>query len=98
GCAVAALLFRLLPPVPPALRARRLLALTLRDLRRLAIHPLPRNSEEWESSMDSRLAALPDSAEPLQRAQLLAALSVGGDILRLRSIYPSLGFDGELDA
>ena len=27
GCAVAALLFRLLPPIPPALRTRRLLAL-----------------------------------------------------------------------
>ena len=39
GCGVAALAFRLLPPLSPALRARRLLALTLRDLRRLAIAP-----------------------------------------------------------
>ena len=37
GCGLAPLAFRLLPPLSPALRARRLLALTLRDLRRLAI-------------------------------------------------------------
>ena len=77
GCAVAPLAFRLLPPLSPALRARRLLALTLRDLRRLAISPLPPRSEDWERRMYDRLAALPDEAEPLQRSQLLAALSVG---------------------
>src|SRR3981189_2451436 len=34
--AIVLLSFRLLPPLSPAYRARRLLALTLRDLRRLA--------------------------------------------------------------
>jgi uncharacterized membrane protein YccC len=43
GCGVAPLAFLLLPPLSPALRVRRLLALTSRDLRRLAIAPvLPR--------------------------------------------------------
>jgi hypothetical protein len=98
GCAVAALLFRLLPPIPPALRTRRLLALTLRDLRRLAIHTSPRNWEKWKSHVYSRLAALPDSAEPLQRAQFLAAFSVGREIICLRRVSPLLGLDRELDA
>jgi uncharacterized membrane protein YccC len=98
GCAVAPLSFRLLPPLSPALRARRLLALTLRDLRRLAISPLPPGPEAWQGRMYGRLEALPDQAEPLQRAQLLAALSVGAEITKLRSISSSLGLSPELNA
>ena len=45
GAGFAALSFRLLPPLSPAFRTRRLLALTLRDLRRLAIG---RNQHDWE--------------------------------------------------
>jgi uncharacterized membrane protein YccC len=97
GCAIAPLSFRLLPPLPPALRARRLLALTLRDLRRLAIHPLP-TAEDWERRMFGRLAALPDQAEPLQRAQLLAAISVGDEVIRLRGIAGLLALGPELEA
>lgn len=98
GSGIGALAFRLLPPLSPALRARRLLALTLRDLRRLAINPpLPR-SANWERRMYDRLAALPDQAESARRAQLLAALSVGTDINHLRHLVPHLGADTELDA
>src|SRR5208337_5631802 len=98
GGAAAMLSFRLLPPLSPALRTRRLLALALRDLHRLAVDSLPPSSEDWEGRMYSRLAALPDIAEPLQRAQLLAALSVGNEIMQLRRISPLLGLDPELDA
>jgi uncharacterized membrane protein YccC len=97
GCAVAPLAFRLLPPLSPALRARRLLALTLSDLRRLAIASLPSTLEEWEGRMYGRLVALPEQAEPVQRAQLLAALSVGTEIIQLRHIAPDLGTAAELD-
>ena len=48
--------------------------------------------------MYSRLAAFPDSAEPLQRAQLLAALSIGNDILQLRHLPPVISLQPELDA
>ena len=41
GAGAAAISFRLMPPLSPAYRARRLLALTLRDLRRLATGPIP---------------------------------------------------------
>jgi uncharacterized membrane protein YccC len=96
GSAVAAVSFRLLPPLSPALRTRRLLAKTLRDLRHLAVGTLHRH-EDWEGRMYSRLAALPDAAEPLQRGQLVAALSVGTAIIRLRRIAPQLGLAAELD-
>ena len=98
GCAIGPLAFRLLPPLSPALRARRLLALTLRDLRRLAISPLPPRSADWERRMYDLLVALPDQAEPLQRAQLLAALSVGADINYLRHLVPRFGATTEFDA
>jgi uncharacterized membrane protein YccC len=98
GVGAAALAFRLLPPLPPALRTRRLLALTLRDLRRLTTGPIPRTANAWEGRVNSRLSALPDQAEPLQRAQLLAALSVGTEIIRLRRIARRLDLHVELDA
>jgi hypothetical protein len=98
GCLVAALSFQLLPSVSPTLRVRRLLALTLRDLRRLAIDSLPPSSEDWESRIYDRLAALPDQAEPLQLAQLMAALAVGTDIVKLRMVAPPLGVAAQLDA
>jgi uncharacterized membrane protein YccC len=98
GCGIGPLAFRLMPPLSPALRVRRLLALTLRDLRRLAISPLPQRSVDWESRMYDRVAALPDESEPLQRAQLLAALSVGSDINQLRLLVTRLGMATELNA
>src|SRR5947208_11102385 len=73
GSGAAALSFRLIPPLSPAFRTRRLLALTLRDLRRLTSGPIPRTSEDWEGRMYGRLSALPDQAQPLQRAEILAA-------------------------
>jgi uncharacterized membrane protein YccC len=98
GCGSAALAFRLLPPLSPALRARRLLGITLRDLRRLAIAPSLPRLEDWEGRMYSRLAALPDQAEPLQRTRMLAALSVGSEIVQLRRIARQFGMDAEFDA
>jgi uncharacterized membrane protein YccC len=98
GCGVAPLAFLLLPPLSPALRVRRLLDLTSRDLRRLAIAPVPPTLNYWESRILSRLTALPDQATPLQRAQLLAGLSIGAEIVGLRQIAAHLGTTAELDA
>ena len=47
--------------------------------------------------MYGRLMALPNQAEPLQRAQLLAALSVGTEIIQLRSFATRLGLGAEVD-
>jgi uncharacterized membrane protein YccC len=97
GVGVATVAFRLLPLPSPEFRTRCLLASALRDLRRLAIAPLPPQSEEWDGRMNGQLAALPDQAEPLQRSRLIAALSVGNAIIE--STHGShLGAAAELDA
>jgi uncharacterized membrane protein YccC len=98
GVGAAALAFRLLPPLSPALQTRRLLALTLWDLRRLTTGLFPRMANAWEGLVYSRLSALPEQAEPLQRAQLLAALSVGTEIIRLRRIVRRFDLHVDLDA
>ena len=97
GLGSAALSFRLLPLSPPASRAGRLLRLVLRDLRRLATGRIPRTAEAWEGRVYSRLSVLPDSAAPLQRSELLAALSVGCEIIRLRNICHRLDLGSGLD-
>jgi uncharacterized membrane protein YccC len=96
GCVIGALSFRLLPPLSPQFRSRRLLGLTLRDLRRLAANPTGKSSKDWKRRLYSRLEALPEKAEPLQRAQLLAALSVGTEIIHLDQLAARIGFLFEL--
>ena len=94
GAGTAALSFRLLPPPSPAFRSARLLALTLRDLRRIAAG---RTAGDWEGHVRARLAVMPNEATPLQRAQLLAALSVGSEIIRLRQLTHGLDLGAEFD-
>jgi uncharacterized membrane protein YccC len=98
GSGIAPVAFKLIPPLSPAFRTRRLLAFALRDLRRLAIAPLPPTLMEWESRMFGRHEALPDSAQPLERAELLAAFSVGCGIIELRRMSAPLGAGVALDA
>jgi uncharacterized membrane protein YccC len=98
GTGVALLSFRLLPPLSPAYRTRRLLALALRDLRRLTTGWIPRTPEGWHGRMSGRLSALPDQAQPLQRSQLLATVSVGTEIFKLRGIARRMDLGSELDA
>jgi uncharacterized membrane protein YccC len=93
GMGAAALSFRILPPLSPAFRTRRLLAVTLRDLRRLAKGHM---QSDWEDRVIGRLSVMPNEATPLQRARLLAALSVGSEILRLRHIAHPLGLEAAL--
>ena len=97
GCAAGALSFRLIPPLSPQFRTQRLLALSLRDLRRLATDP-SRRQRSWEERLYSRIAALPNDAAPRQRAVLVTALTVGGSIVSLRQIAPQLGFAAEFEA
>jgi uncharacterized membrane protein YccC len=98
GGGIAALAFALVPPLSPALRTRRLLALALRDLRRLAVAGRLPNSVDWENRMYGRLLALPEQADPSERAQLLAAISVGGEIIHLRHFAPRFAAAAKLNA
>jgi uncharacterized membrane protein YccC len=98
GCAIAALSFYLVPPLPPEMRARRLLRFALTDLRRSALAPVPPTLAEWEQRMYGRLADLPNKAAPVQRSELVAALSVGSEITQLRRISNLLPLDPEIGA
>jgi uncharacterized membrane protein YccC len=98
GVGAAAVSFRLMPPLSPAFRTRRLLELTLRDLHRLATGPIPRTPDDWESRMYGRFSGLPDEAQPLQRSQLMAAFSVGTEIIQLRHFARRMDLGSELDA
>jgi hypothetical protein len=71
-----------------------LLALTLRDLRRLAME---RTFTDWAGHIHGRLSAMPAEATPLQRAQVLAVLSLGTEIIRLRPIARRFGFGPDLE-
>jgi uncharacterized membrane protein YccC len=91
GMGVAAISFRLIAPLTPVARTQRLLSLTLRDLRRLATEPVLPTAADWKGVVAGRLSALPDAAVPLERAQLVAAMSMGNEILVLRHLAPRLG-------
>ena len=88
GIAVATIAMKILPPLAPAIRTRRLLALTLADLRRLATLRSPGRREAWERRSVARLLAVPAQAEPVERAALASAISVGVEIIRLRRVAP----------
>ena len=98
GVGAAASSFRLMPPLAAAFRTRRLLALTLRDLRRLTGGPIPRTPEDWEGRIYGRLSAVPDAAGPLPGVRILAALFVGTAIIQLRRIARSMDLGSELNA
>ena len=97
GMGVVMLAFALLPPLSPEVRARRVLALTLRDLRRLAAGRTPSTAHDWEGRTYHRLATLSEGVEPLQLARLVAAASVGAEIIRLRRIARRVGLGTDTD-
>jgi uncharacterized membrane protein YccC len=98
GVGIGVCSFRLIPPLSPVFRTHRLLALTLRDLRRLARSSIWQTPEGWEGRIYGRLSALPDAADPLPGAQILAALFVGTAIIHLRRIARSMDLGSELNA
>jgi uncharacterized membrane protein YccC len=97
GSVIAALAFRVLPPLAPAARTARLLILTRRDLRRLACSPTSYRPSDWERHVYARISVLPDSAVPLQRAQIVAALAAGTEMTRLRRIAHRLKLGARLE-
>jgi uncharacterized membrane protein YccC len=88
GIAVGALAMLIVPPLSPAIRTQRLLALTLADLRRLAKRASPGRQDDWQSRGVARLLAMPEQAEPVERAALVAAVAVGKYVVRLRHVAP----------
>lgn len=97
GMVAAALSLRLIPPVPPAQRTRRLLALTLHDLRRLAGGRWRIDTGAWISVVSQRLAAMPEQATLEEEAELLAGLSVGEASIALLEAGPHVPGAAALD-
>jgi uncharacterized membrane protein YccC len=98
GIAVATMAMRLLPPPSPEWRTRRLLALSLGDMQRLGRRHSPTMRRRWEGRTYARLIALPEQAEPLQRAQMASLLVVGTQIIRLRTVGPRFLPGAAIDA
>ncbi len=90
GTAAAAISMRLIPPLPSWYRTRRLLTLTLRDLRALAVGRRRFERGAWATVVSRRLAALPPEAALQQHARLIAALSIGDAVIFLRRPHPRL--------
>ncbi len=89
GIAAGAVAMLILPPLSPAIRTSRLLALTLADLRQLARRASSRGrKDDWETRNVARTLAMPDQAEPVERAELVGAMAVGNHIVRLRRVAP----------
>jgi uncharacterized membrane protein YccC len=84
GTVVAALSMRLIPPLSPQYRTRRLLNLTLRDLRSLAIGRRKIGRGAWSTLVSRRLAMMPPESVLEQQAQLIATLSIGDAVIFLR--------------
>ena len=89
GTLLAALAFLLLPPLSAAVRTRRLLASSLRDVRKIAAGRGRWSAREWKRRVYARLLALPDFAQPVERAQLTASVTAGTALIRLRRLIPS---------
>jgi len=98
GCCIGAVSYLILPPVSPATRTRRLLRLTLHDFRLLCRPDADTSRDDWEALMYGRLAAIPDSATPQQRSEILAALSLGLTLIRLRRMLRSVPLKSDLGA
>ncbi|MGI4764940.1 MAG: FUSC family protein [Janthinobacterium lividum] len=86
GCLAGALALVLIPPVPKAMRADRLVDLTLRDLRRVASGRWSPTPDDWQHRVYARLVAMPEDVDPVHGSRLVAALSTGLQVLRLRSL------------
>jgi uncharacterized membrane protein YccC len=98
GIGAAVLAFRVLPPLSPAFRTRRLLRLALRDLRRLARRRGAMELADWQGLVYGRLAVLPATAPLDDGARLVGALVFGNELIDLREISGPAGFGNDFAA
>lgn len=96
GIGAVMLAFVLLPPLSPEARFRRLLALTHRDMRRLAAGRIVASASDWEARIYGRVSGIAGMPDLPQLARLVALHSVGTEIIRLRRIAPRIGLSSEI--
>ena len=98
GCLIAVAATRLVPAVPTAVRASRIVGAAWNDVGRLARRQVRSGVRTWGARMAARLATLPGDAAPRHAGQFIRAMLAGEEIDRLRaSIWP-LGLDREFEA
>jgi uncharacterized membrane protein YccC len=91
GTGVGSAAMLLLPPPSPGYRIGRLLALTRRDVRRLATRRRWPSRADWISLVSWRIEAMPEvGSSPQALSELLAALTVGEAVIWLRDTRPLL--------
>jgi uncharacterized membrane protein YccC len=98
GLAAGLILIVLLPPLSPAIRTRRLLAFALDDVRKTALGRRRWTGRQWADRVFARMVALPDEAEPDERARMASALATGMRIIRLRRVATRFVSGEALDA
>jgi uncharacterized membrane protein YccC len=98
GMAVGTILIRLIPPPSAATRTRRLLRFALADVRGLAAGRGTQSRRVWVDRMVARIVAVPDAAEPVERATMASALAVGMQVIRLRRIARRFTSEAAIDA
>ena len=86
GCGFGTVALLLLPPLSPDIRSQRLVDLSIRDLRRLAIGRRNWTLNQWQGRIYARLTSMPENAEPMQQSYLVSALSVGMQVIRLQQL------------
>lgn len=82
GATLGAAAHRLCPPLPRTMRSWLLLRDARRDLRRIAAGAWRPDPEAWEARQYARLVGLPPGGSMTDIAKLVAALSVGRELLR----------------
>lgn len=97
GVGFAMVFLRLVPPMGPAWRTQRLLVLSLRDLRRLAVRRNISQRDAWIGLLSRRIEAMPPQATLEQNAELVAVFSVGEAVIDLRNTRPRVVGQRELD-
>jgi uncharacterized membrane protein YccC len=86
GCVAGGIALLVIPHPSARTRAQRLVDLSMRDLRRLAAGKRRWTFSQWQGRIYSRLAALPEEADEVQRSLLVAILSVGMQLIRLQHL------------
>lgn len=84
GNIIGTLFFIIIPGLSPEVRARRLLALSVRDLRRLAARPQARDAARWTAVMTRRVEDLPPQATDAQASSLTTLFILGRALILLR--------------
>ena len=84
GCLVGAAALVVIPPIPARTRAARLVALTMRDLQRMASGRRTPSPAAWQTLVYARLVAMPEGVEGSFPSDLVAILTLGLQVLRLQ--------------